>query len=148
MLDYSFNIHVGDSYSHNQRDKFTTISKNPQTHKALIKAVTLLDPSATEPAVLKRRSRPRLRLGSSCQSLCHHLPIHNGNIDEEEENDKEVIHEAQQAEESLWDEVKRRGQVCECPHQAQQDTDAKHPEQTSDREHLPEGMAQECGDVP
>lgn len=86
--------------------------------------------------------------GLAVKPLRHHLPVHDGDVDEEEQDDKEVIHEAQQAKQRLRQDVQRRGQVGERADQAKQDADAEHPEEATDREHLPEGMAEQGGYVP
>lgn len=84
---------------------------------------------------------------STIESLRHHLSVHDGDVDQEEQDDQEVIHEAQQAEEGLWQEVERGHQVGEGAHQTQQDPDAEHPEQAAHGEELPKGVAQQGGYV-
>lgn len=86
--------------------------------------------------------------GLAVEPLRHHLPVHDGDVDEEEQDDEEVVHEAQQAKQRLRQDVQRRGQVGERAHQAKQDADAEHPEEAADREHLPEGMAEQGGYIP
>lgn len=85
---------------------------------------------------------------SSGQALRHHLAVHDGDVDEEQQDDEEVIHEAQQPHHALWDEVQRRGQVGQSAQHTQQDPDAEHPEETSHGEHLSEGVPQQRRDVP
>jgi len=87
------------------------------------------------------------RLRSAVQSLRHHLPVHDGDVDKEQQDDQEVVHEAQQAEEGLGQEVQRRHQVGERAHQTQQDAHAEHPEEAAHGEEFPEGVAQQRGHV-
>lgn len=90
----------------------------------------------------------RERDTSSGQPLRHHLTVHDGDVDEEEQDDEEVVHEAQQPHHALGDEVQRRGQVRQRAHQTQQDPDAEHPEEAADGEHLSERVPQQRRDVP
>lgn len=78
-----------------------------------------------------RRSKAPLRQRgrSPSQSLGHHLAVHDGDVYEEQQDHKQVVHEPQQAEERLGDKVQRGGQVRQRPHQAQQDAEAEHPEE-------------------
>ncbi len=85
---------------------------------------------------------------SSGQPLRHHLAVHDGDVDEEQQDDEEVVHEAQQPHHTLGDEVQRRGQVGQSAQHTQQDPDAEHPEETPDGEHLSEGVPQQRRDVP
>lgn len=56
------------------------------------------------PELIRRSGVPQVRaILSSGQSLRHHLTIHDGDVDEEEQDDKEIIHEAQQADHTFWD---------------------------------------------
>lgn len=85
--------------------------------------------------------------GSAGQPLCHHLTIHDGDVNEEEQNDKEIIHEAQQADHTFWDKVQWGRQVGQRSHQTQQNPNAKHPEETADGEHLSESVPKQRGHV-
>lgn len=62
------------------------------------------------------------------QSLRDHLPVHDRDIDEEEEDDEEVVHESEKAEKRLGEDVERRGQVGEGSNQTEENSDSKHPE--------------------
>lgn len=86
--------------------------------------------------------------GLAVEPLRHHLPVHDGDVDEEEQDHEEVVHEAQQAKQRLRQDVQWRGQVGERTNQAKQDADAEHPEETPHGEHLPEGMAEQGRYVP
>lgn len=87
-------------------------------------------------------------LGSAVESLRHHLSVHDGDVDEQQQDDEEVIQEAEQAKQSLGQDVQRRRQVGDGSHQAEQDPDPEHPEEAAHREHLPEGVTEERGNVP
>lgn len=78
----------------------------------------------------------------SVQSLCHHFSVHDRDVNEEEDDDEEIVHEAQQTEKGLGHEVERRRQVGEGPDQAEEDPDPEHPEQPAHGEHLPEEVTQ------
>ena len=97
--------------------------------------------------IIHQGKSPRPRPRSAVEPLRHHLPVHDGDVDEEEQDDQEVVHEAQQAEQGLGQEVQRGHQVGEGAHQAQKDPEAKHPEQAAHGEELPEGVAQQGGHV-
>lgn len=86
-------------------------------------------------------------LGLTVESLRHHLSVHDGDVDQQQQDHKEVVQEAQQAEQSLRQDVQRRRQVGDGSHEAQEDPDPEHPEESAHREHLPEGVAEQRGDV-
>lgn len=88
------------------------------------------------------------RRASSGESLGHHLAVHDGDVDEEQEDDEEVVEEAQQTHDALGDEVERRRQIHQRSQQNQQDPQPEHPEQASHGEHLSEGVPEQRGDVP
>lgn len=91
--------------------------------------------------------RGRRRLGSTVESLRHHFSVHDGDVDEQQQDDEEVIQEAQQAEQSLRQDVERRRQVGDGANEAEKDPDPEHPEEAPHREHLPEGVTEERGNV-
>lgn len=90
-------------------------------------------------------SEPRPRL--AVQSLRHHLSVHDGDVHEEKEDDKDIVHESQQAEQRLREDVERRGQVSERPDEAEKNSNPEHPEEAAHGEHLPEGMTQQGGHI-
>lgn len=57
--------------------------------------------------VKNRSTRLEAERSSTDQSLGHHLTIHDGDVNKEEQNDKEIVHEAQQADHTFRDEVQR-----------------------------------------
>lgn len=81
------------------------------------------------------------------QSLRDHLAIHDGDVDEEQEDHEEVVHESQEAKKSLGDEVERRREVGDGADEAEKNPDPEHPEQAAHRKHLPEGVAEQGGHV-
>lgn len=85
--------------------------------------------------------------GSAVESLRHHFSVHDGDVDEQQQDDEEIIQEAQQAEERLRQDVQRRRQVGDGANEAEQDPDPEHPEEAAHREHLPEGVTEERGNV-
>lgn len=89
----------------------------------------------------------RRRLGSTVESLRHHFSVHDGDVDEQQQDDEEVVQEAQQAEQSLRQDVERRRQVGDGANEAEKDPDPEHPEEAAHREHLPEGVTEERGNV-
>lgn len=89
------------------------------------------------------RAAPQLTV----ESLRHHFSVHDGDVDEQQQDDEEIIQEAQQAEQSLGQDVQRRRQVGDGADEAEKDPDPEHPEEAAHREHLPEGVAEERGDV-
>lgn len=81
------------------------------------------------------------------QSLCDHLSVHDRDVHKEEKDDKEIIHESQETEKCLGDDVERRGQVCDCANQAEKNSNPEHPEEATYREHLSKGMTEQGGHV-
>lgn len=81
------------------------------------------------------------------QSLRDHLSVHDGDVHKEEQDYKEIIHESQEPEKRLGEDVERRGQVGERADQAEKDSNPEHPEEATHREHLPEGVTQQGGHI-
>lgn len=81
------------------------------------------------------------------QSLRDHLSVHDGDVHKEEQDDKEIVHEPQETEKGLWEDVERRHQVGECADEAEEDSDPEHPEEATNRKHLPKGMTQQGGHI-
>ena len=81
------------------------------------------------------------------QSLCDHLSVHDRDVHEEKQDHKEIVHESQEAEECLGDDVEWRGQVGERSHQAEKNSDPEHPEEAAHWEHLSEGVAEQGGHI-
>lgn len=94
-----------------------------------------------------KRAAAGRRLRSAVESLRHHFSVHDGDVDEQQQDDEEIIQEAQQAEQSLGQDVERRRQVGDGANQAEKDPDPEHPEEAAHREHLPEGVTEERGNV-
>lgn len=90
----------------------------------------------------------RRRLGLTVESLRHHFSVHDGDVDEQQQDHEEIIQEAEQAKQSLGQDVERRRQVGDGAHEAEEDPDAEHPEEAAYREHLPEGVTEQSGNVP
>lgn len=82
------------------------------------------------------------------QSLRDHLSVHDGDVHEEEQDYKEIVHETQKAEKGFREDVERRGQVGEGANQAEQDSNPEHPEETTHGKHLSEGVAEQGGHIP
>lgn len=53
------------------------------------------------------------------QSLCDHLSVHNRDVHKEQQDYKEIVHESQETEERLGEDVEWRGQVGESTNQAE-----------------------------
>lgn len=82
------------------------------------------------------------------QSLCDHLSVHDGDVHEEKQDYKEIVHETQKTEKGFRKDVERRGQVGEGSNQAEEDSNPEHPEQTTHGKHLPESMTEQGGHIP
>ena len=81
------------------------------------------------------------------QPLRNHLSVHDRDVHEEKQDYKEIIHESQEAEKRLGEDVERRGQVGESTNEAEENTNPEHPEEAAHGEHLPEGMTEQSGNI-
>ena len=84
------------------------------------------------PSLVRAKPRPlSMSEHLAVQSLCDHLSVHDRDVHEEKQDHKEIVHESQEAEECLGDDVEWRGQVGERSHQAEKNSDPEHPEEAA-----------------
>lgn len=81
------------------------------------------------------------------QSLCNHLSVHDRDVHKEKQDYKEIVHESQETEEGLGEDIERRGQVRERADQAEKNPNSEHPEEATHGKHFSEGMTKQGGHV-
>lgn len=88
-----------------------------------------------------------MALRLTVESLRHHFSVHDGDVDEQQQDHEKIVQEAQQAEQGLGQDVERRRQVGDGANEAEKDPDPEHPEEATHGKHLPEGMTEQRGNV-
>lgn len=81
------------------------------------------------------------------QSLRNHLSVHDRYVHKKKQDYKEIVHESQETEKCLWEDVKGGGQIGDCTNQAEKYSNSEHPEESTHRKHLPKGMTKQGGHI-